>query len=59
MATAWLFIGPLQLQQTARRKSQLASIAVAQLPGCVLLILSTNGMTLAREDGGLWECLHI
>lgn len=55
MATAWLFIGPLQLQQTARRKSQLASITVAQLPGCVLLILSTNGMILAREDGGLWE----
>ena len=28
---------------------------VAQLPGCVLLILSTNGMTLAKEDGGLLE----
>jgi hypothetical protein len=50
MVTAWLFIGPLQLYQTAREEEP-AGLHYRS-PAARL---SPNGMTLAREDGGVWE----
>lgn len=54
MATAWLFIDHSSFNRQ-QEEEPAASVTMALLLGCVLLVLCANAVTLAREDGGLWE----